>query len=178
MSNLTLSSFFPDTLICCPNDLPFEDGTYEVIERGSLNFLIMKNHRIQYYIAYHLESKTRIFTWHFEYLNKDGEEIHNVWIQRSSSNKFVLFESTHGDLYPEEHKAVIEFKQNAKKCCNNPVRHNENGCTHTYCCTDRESRSEEEKILLDKIVNLESIILKLNSGKYPNFESIIFEQNA
>lgn len=105
-----------------------------------------------------------MFTWHFEYIHKNGEEIQNVWLQRSYSNKFVLFECTHWDLYPEEHKTIIELKQKAKKCCNNEVLHNENGCKLCYF-SGTESRTEEEKILLEKIANLENVIIEMNNER-------------
>lgn len=111
MSILTLSSFYPNNLVCCPEDLPFEDGTYELIERGEiLNFFLIKNHRIQYHIVYNRALKKRLITWHFEYLNKNGQEIHNVWRQLMESERLVdspnydLFYTSHWDLYPEEFK--------------------------------------------------------------------------
>jgi hypothetical protein len=124
MSNLTLSSFYPNNLVSCSEDLPFEDGTYEVIEREAiLNFFLIKNRRIQYHIVFNMERRKRLMTWHFEYLNKNGQEINNIWRQTMDTDKCDLYFSSHWDLYPEEHKARLEFSQASEKIWNNFVNH-------------------------------------------------------
>lgn len=124
MSKLTISSFYPNNLVCCQEDLPFKDGTYEVIEREAiLNLFLIKNHRIQYHIVYNMERKKRLITWHFEYLNKNGQEINNIWRQTMDTDNCDLYFSSHWDLYPEEHKYHLEFKQNTEKSWNNFVNY-------------------------------------------------------
>ncbi len=80
MSELQISSFYPNNLIICENDLPFEDGTYEVYERDDiLNIFLIKNQRIQYHIVYNIKNKKRLITWKFEYLTINNKQVHNVW---------------------------------------------------------------------------------------------------
>ncbi len=124
MSESELSPFYPNNLVCCDADLPFEDGTYEIYQRKViLNLFMIKNHRIQYHIVYNIESKKRLITWHFEYLNINEDKIHNIWRQPMDTNKCDLYFSSHWHLYPEEHKAHIEFKKNTDMYFTNFINH-------------------------------------------------------
>lgn len=104
MSELTLSSFYPNKIIFCDSDLNFEDGIYKVWEREViLNIFIIEKSRIQYHIQYNTSLKKRLITWKFEYLTaEDGTQIHNVWIL-TDRNKYDLYTSSHWNLYPEEY---------------------------------------------------------------------------
>ena len=118
MSELTLSSFYPNNTISCENDLPFDDGTYEVWERKViLNIFIIKNHRIEYHTQYNISIKKRLITWKFEYLEHNGKQLHNVWRQPIDTNVYdLLYSSTNWELYPEEYKKRIEHNKNFNIC--------------------------------------------------------------
>jgi hypothetical protein len=127
MEQLKITSFYPNNYICCPADLPFDDGTYEFIERQALlNLIIIKNHRIQYHIVYNMERKQRLITWKFEYLEKDGKNVENIWRQTMNTNKYDLYSSSHWEYYPEEHIARKEFQTNVDQMWNNISNHIEN----------------------------------------------------
>jgi hypothetical protein len=110
--SLTLESFYPDNLIKCKADLPFDDGTYEVWEGNSiLNIFEIKNKRIIFHYKYNVSMKLRLITWHFEYLTaEDGSQICNIWRQCEETTERDLFHSTHWHLYPEVYKARMEQK--------------------------------------------------------------------
>lgn len=119
---LSISSFYPFNYnsVMCLNDLPFDDGTYEVYESNDiLNIFQIKNHRIQYHIVYNIETKKRLMTWSFEYLIKNGEQVHNVWRQTMNSNHCEMYASTHWNLYQEEYKHRKENDANFKVKLNN-----------------------------------------------------------
>lgn len=123
-STLSLSSFYPDNSVVCLNDLPFEDGTYEVYERNViLNIFQIKNHRIQYHIVYNVETKKRLMTWSFEYVTNNGEQVHNVWRQTMNANKCEMYASSHWNLYPEEHKQRLAHHANFEVKFENFINH-------------------------------------------------------
>lgn len=113
MSELTLSSFYPDNKICCHDDLNFNDGTYEVLEREViLNIFIVENRKIQYHIKYNTSLNKRLITFKFEYLtDKDGIPIYNVWRQTSENNRYNLLSSSRWDLYPKEYEIITEHNK-------------------------------------------------------------------
>ena len=116
MTALTLDSFYPEGLIKCEADLPFEDGTYEVWEREViLNIFQINNRRILYHYKYNTAMKLRLITWHFEFLTAaDGSHICNVWRQPTRTATQDLFHSSHWHLYPEQYARRQEEKERSK----------------------------------------------------------------
>jgi hypothetical protein len=113
MTSLQLSDFYPDDIILCENDLPFEDGTYEVFKGDYiLNIFLIKNHRIQYHIVYNIELKKRLITWYFEYLTINNKQVHNLWRQLSDTTELDMWYSNHFELYPEHYNKKIECEKN------------------------------------------------------------------
>ena len=113
MTTITLDSFYPERLIKCESDLPFENGTYEVWESEAiLDIFEIKNRRIIYHYKYNTKMKLRLITWHFEYLTAaDGSQICNVWRQPTRTATQDLFQSSHWHLYPEQHARRQEDKE-------------------------------------------------------------------
>lgn len=125
MSELTLSSFYPNNYICCHNDLNFDDGTYEVLERNViLNIFIIENHRIQYHIKYNTSLNKRLITFKFEYLTADdGTPINNIWRQAYESEKYSLMSSSRWDLYPKEYEIITEHNKKFNDTWNKFINH-------------------------------------------------------
>ena len=116
MTLLQLSHFYPDDKILCENDLPFEDGTYEVFECDViLNIFLIKNHRIQYHIIYNIELKKRLMTWHFEYLTINDKLVNNLWRQLGNTTQLDMWYSNHFELYPEHNSKKIEYNNKFNK---------------------------------------------------------------
>ncbi len=121
MTELTMESFYPENIIKCEADLPFEDGTYDVVEREDiLNIIEIKNHRITHHHQYNAKMKLRLITWTFDYLTaEDGTQIHNIWRQPRGTIERDMYASTHWHLYPEHHKKHIENTTRSKEKWNN-----------------------------------------------------------
>lgn len=121
MSDYKIPEFYPNDVISCENDLPYEDGTYEVWQRDViLNIFLIKNKRIQYHIQYNTLLKKRLITWRFEYLtHSDNTKIHNIWRQPMDTKDIDLYSSSHWELYPEDLKKRIQHKQNFQAGWNN-----------------------------------------------------------
>ena len=109
MTSITEESFFPNGRIACYNDLPFEDGTYEVWKNDViLNVYQIKNHRITHYYKFNTELKKRLITWLFEYLTaEDGTQIHNVYRHLPNVVDKEMWYSSHWHLYPEENEHMV-----------------------------------------------------------------------
>jgi hypothetical protein len=113
MTSLSYDMFFPNNKIWCDKDLEIADGTYEIWERDViLNIFEIKNKRITHYYKYNVEMKKRLITWLFEYLKDDnGVQICNVYRNHPDVNHKELISSSHWQLYPEEYKKQLDFKQ-------------------------------------------------------------------